>query len=95
MNIFVGNLNHQTSEKELHDLFAEFGTVASVKIITDNYTKRPKGFAFVEMQEQNEAEKAIDKLNNTSIHMQSIVVNEARPKTNKFNDSYSRSNRRY
>lgn len=95
MNIFVGNLSHQASEKQLHDLFAEFGAVASVKIITDNYTKRPRGFAFVEMQERSEGEKAIEKLNNTSMHMQSMVVNEARPQNNRSNDGFSKSGRRY
>ncbi len=84
MNIFVGNLNYQTTEKQLEHLFAAFGEVKSVKIVTDNYTKRPRGFAFVEMPEKTDADKAIEQLNNSSLHMQSIVVNEARPRKNEF-----------
>jgi RNA recognition motif-containing protein len=92
MNIFIGNLSHETSEKQLHDLFAAFGAVKSVKIVTDNFTKRPRGFAFVEMEERSTGEKAIEKLNNTSVHMKSIVVNEARPKND---DSSGFGRRRY
>lgn len=95
MNIFVGNLSHHTSEKQLHDLFSEFGTVASVKIITDNFTRRPKGFAFVEMPDKDSGERAVEKLNNTSLNTQSMVVNEARPKNSQFNYPSSNSNRRY
>lgn len=90
MNIFVGNLSHHTSDKELHDLFAPFGEIKSVKIIMDNFTRRPKGFAFVEMQERAAGEKAVEKLNNTSLHNQSLVVNEARPKADSFNYPGSR-----
>lgn len=93
MNIFIGNLSHLTSEKQLHELFAAFGAVKSVKIITDNFTKRPRGFAFVEMMERATGEKAIEKLNNTSVHMQSIVVNEARPQNGDFSSGFGR--RRY
>lgn len=93
MNIFIGNLSHETSEKQLHDLFAAFGAVKSVKIVTDNFTRRPRGFAFVEMEERSTGEKAIEKLNNTSVHMQSIVVNEARPKNNDPSAGFGR--RRY
>ncbi len=97
MNIFVGNLNYQTTENQLEHLFAEFGAVTSVKIIMDNYTKRPRGFAFVEMPEKADAEKAIGQLNNSSLHMQSIVVNEARPRKNENErSSYSgRTSDRY
>jgi len=80
MNIFVGNLNYQTTEKQLHDLFTEFGEIKSVKIATDNYTKRPRGFAFVEMAERESGEKAIEKLNGINLDTRAIIVNEARPK---------------
>jgi RNA recognition motif-containing protein len=82
MNIFVGNLSSQATEKQLENLFTQFGEIKSVKIITDNYTHRSKGFAFVEMPEQLNAEKAIEKLNNSALHGQSITVNEARPRNN-------------
>lgn len=81
MNIFVGNLSDQTTENQLQSLFAEFGDVKSVKIIADNFTKRSRGFGFVEMEKAC-GEKAIEKLNNASLHSNSIVVNEARPRTN-------------
>ena len=94
MNIFVGNLNFQTTEKALQTLFSEFGEISSVKIITDNYTRRSRGFGFVEMPDQASAEKAIEKLNNTKFENQSIVVNEAKPRTNDF--SYAKkSDRRF
>lgn len=88
MNIFVGNLSSEATEKQLENLFTPFGEIRSVKIITDNYTHRSKGFAFVDMPEQANAEKAIQKLNNSSLHGQSITVNEARPRNN--SDSFGR-----
>jgi len=88
MNIFVGNLSSQTTEKQLADLFIPFGELKSVKVITDGYTGRPKGFAFIEMPEQGGAEKAIESLNNSTVNGQSMVVNEARPRTN--NDGFNR-----
>jgi RNA recognition motif-containing protein len=82
MNIFVGNLSSETTEKHLEGLFTPFGEVRSVKIIVDGYTRRSRGFAFVEMPERSHAETAIEKLHNTSLHTQSITVNEARPRNN-------------
>jgi len=88
MNIFVGNLSYEVTEKQLEKLFAEFGEVRSVRIVVDNYTRRPRGFGFVEMPDRTGAEKAIDKLNNSSLNMQSIVVNEARPRKTEFAGRY-------
>jgi len=82
MNIFVGNLSFQTTEDELESLFATYGTVQSVKIITDKYSGRSKGFAFVELPDAAAAKKAIDELNNHNLNNRNIVVNEARPKEN-------------
>lgn len=93
MNIFVGNLNFQTTEKQLQTMFAKFGDVASVTIMTDRITKRARGFAFVEMADSVQAEKAIEQLNNITVDERSIVVNEAKPKNNELNGS--RSNSRY
>lgn len=90
MNIFVGNLSSQTTEQQLGGLFSAFGQVSSVKIILDNYTRRSKGFAFVEMLNQSEAESAIAKLNNSMVEGQALTVNEARPRTSSFNSSKSR-----
>ncbi len=80
MNIFVGNLNYQASETELESLFSEFGTVTSVKIIKDNETGRAKGFAFVEMENDAEAEEAIQALHETDFKQRALVVNKARPR---------------
>lgn len=80
MNIFVGNLSFHTTEEELESLFASYGNIQSVKIITDKYSGRSKGFAFVEMPALEEAKKAIEELNNHNLDNRNIVVNEARPK---------------
>ncbi len=97
MNIFVGNLSYQTTEEQLKGLFEEFGAVKAAKIITDNYTNRSRGFGFVEMQEKAEGERAVEKLHNTSVNQQTIVVNEARPRTEDRRDNYSNKsfNKRY
>lgn len=81
MNIFVSNISFKANEDNLRGIFEEFGAVASVKIIMDNYTGRSKGFGFVEMPESDEAKRAIDSLNDTDFYGKNLVVNEARPKT--------------
>jgi RNA recognition motif-containing protein len=83
MNIYVGNLPFSVTEEMLKQVFAEFGQVASVKIITDAYSGRPKGFGFVEMPDLAEAQRAIEDLNNCSLEGRNIIVNEARPKSDK------------
>ncbi len=80
MNIFVGNLNFQTTEKQLENIFSEFGQVRSARIVNDAYTKRPRGFGFVDMPDRANAEKAIETLHNTSLNGQSMIINEARSK---------------
>ena len=79
--LYVGNLSYQATEKEINDLFATAGTVASVKIITDGQTGRPRGFGFVEMGSSEEAQKAIEMFNGHHLENREIVVNEARPQT--------------
>lgn len=81
MNIYVGNLSFNVTEEELKGAFAEFGDVTSVKIITDAYSGRSRGFGFVEMSNDSEAETAINELNETSLKGRDIIVNQARPKT--------------
>lgn len=78
MNIFVGNLNWATTEAELEQLFYAYGTVESVRIMTDRATGRSRGFAFVEMPDANEAQAAIEGLNGTSLGGRALTVNEAR-----------------
>jgi len=80
MNIYVGNLSFKVSENELEELFKEFGEVSSVKIITDKFSGRSKGFGFITMDNDDEAKKAIEDLNGTSLKERDIIVNEARPK---------------
>lgn len=77
--LYVGNLNYATSEDQLHKIFSEIGPVASVSLITDRQTGNSKGFAFVEMQNSADAQKAIEKLNNSEVDGRSLTVNEARP----------------
>ena len=78
--LFVGNLPYQTTDEELKTLFAQAGVVEIVNLITDKYTGRGKGFAFVEMSTEEEAKEAIKLLNDKEIDGRKIVVNEARPR---------------
>lgn len=80
MNIYVGNLPYKGTEDQLKALFEQFGTVDSVRIITDKFTGNAKGFAFVEMPNNQEAQKAIDELNGADFEGRNIKVNEARPR---------------
>ena len=77
--LFVGNLSYQATEEDLRELFQQAGTVQSVRIITDQFTGRPRGFGFVEMSTKEEAERAIDQLNGRLFRDRNLVVNEARP----------------
>jgi RNA recognition motif-containing protein len=78
MNIFVGNLPFTITEDKLKDLFVAFGEVSNIKLITDKATGEPRGFAFVEMPTQSEAEAAIKRLDGTFIDRRAIQVNIAR-----------------
>jgi len=80
MNLYVGNLSFNTSEEDLKSLFAEYGEINSVKIITDNATGRSKGFAFVEMGSKDAALNAIRDLNDKEVGGRKLKVNEARKK---------------
>jgi RNA recognition motif-containing protein len=80
-NIFVGNLEFSTTEDALRRLFETYGAVERVSIMTDRDTGRSRGFAFVEMTNESEAEKAIAALNGTNLGGRALNVNEARPKT--------------
>jgi RNA recognition motif-containing protein len=78
--LYVGNLPFDLSEDQLHELFSVHGQVASTKLITDFNTGRSRGFGFVEMRTEEEAQQAIDKLNKAKVGEREIVVNEARPR---------------
>ena len=81
MNIFVANIDRKVSEVTLLDLFQEHGEVSSLKLIKDRDTGVSKGYAFVEMANNDEAQKAIDALNEVELEGRALAVNEARPKT--------------
>jgi cold-inducible RNA-binding protein len=80
LNIYVGNLSFDTSERDLEAAFATYGAVTSARIATDRDTNRPRGFGFVEMSNQTEAEAAIAGLNGTELQGRTLTVNEARPR---------------
>ncbi|MFO8130123.1 MAG: RNA-binding protein [Bacteroidales bacterium] len=82
MNIYVGNLNYDLQESDLEQVFSEYGTVESVKIIKDRDTGRGKGFGFVIMPDDEEAAAAIQELNGQDVMGRSLRVNEARPPRN-------------
>lgn len=77
--LYVGSLPYEATEDELKELFSQAGTVESVRVITDKFSGRSKGFAFVEMSNEKEAQKAITELNGHKLGERTIVVNEARP----------------
>lgn len=81
MKIYVGNLSYEVTEQDLRQEFEAFGGVDSVSVITDKYSGRPKGFAFIEMASKSEGETAITSLNGKTLNDRTIVVNEARPRT--------------
>ena len=80
MNIYVGNLSYGMSEDELREAFGAFGEVSSVKILMDRETGRSRGFGFVEMPNQSEAETAIAQLNGKDVGGRALRINEARPR---------------
>lgn len=80
VKLYVGNISYDTTEEELRTLFSQAGTVESVEIIKDRNTGRSKGFAFVKMSNQTEAEKAISLFNETLLDNRAIKVNIARPR---------------
>lgn len=79
--LFVGNLSYDTTENELHDAFAAYGTVVEANLMVDRISGRPRGFGFVTMGTPEEAQRAIEGLNGSSLGGRTLTVNEARPKT--------------
>ncbi|MBT8763558.1 RNA-binding protein [Desulfohalobiaceae bacterium Ax17] len=80
MNMYVGNLAFSVTEDDLNTAFSEFGEVESVNIITEKYSGQSKGFGFVEMSDNSEADKAIKALNGTELKGREIKVNQAKPR---------------
>ncbi len=86
--IYVGNLSYNTGEDQLTELFAQYGTVLSAKIIVDRDTNRSKGFGFIEMEEDDAAEAAISTLNNQEVDGRNLRVNEAIEREKRPRDNY-------
>jgi RNA recognition motif-containing protein len=80
LNIYVGNLSFNTTERQLEEAFASYGAVQSARIATDRDTNRPRGFGFVEMGDATEAQNAIAGLNGKELDGRTLTVNEARPR---------------
>jgi RNA recognition motif-containing protein len=80
MNIYVGNLSWNLKDQDLANLFTPYGEVASAKIVMDKFTQRSKGFGFVEMPNDEQAQAAIAQLNGSEVDGRNLVVNESRPK---------------
>ncbi len=89
MNIYIANLSYGVNDADLKELFQEYGEVSSAKVITDRETGRSRGFGFVEMPNEAEGQKAIDELNEIEYDGKVIVVNVAKPKTERrdFNNN--------
>lgn len=83
--LFVGKLSYSTTDSQLEQHFMQAGKVLSARVITDRYSGQGKGFGFVEMSTEEEAKKAIQELNNSTLDGRNIVVNEARPQEDRTN----------
>ena len=81
MNIYAGNLSYEVTEEDLRLAFEPFGQVESATILKDKYSGQSKGFGFVEMPSKADAQSAIDGLNSTELKGRTLIVNEARPRT--------------
>jgi RNA recognition motif-containing protein len=95
MNIYVSSLSFTATDEDLRKLFAEHGRVSSAKVIMDKFTSRSKGFGFVEMPDQAEAEKAMKELNGAHFDGRTINVNEARPREERSERRPYNNNNRY
>jgi RNA recognition motif-containing protein len=80
MTIYIGNVPYSMKEADIEQLFADYGTVLSVKIITDKFTHRSKGYGFIEMENEAEGESAIDKLNGQDVLGRNLKVSRANPR---------------
>ncbi len=93
LKLYVGNIPFGSSEEDLKKLFSEVGAVQSVKIVTNAYSGRPRGFGFVEMASQEDATKAISMLNGKTLMDRALIVNEARPQEKRGGEFRERGNR--
>ena len=95
MNIYVGNLSYEARDDELREAFAAFGEVASARVITDRDSGRSRGFGFVEMPNQAEAQAAIQGLNGKDVGGRALNVSEARPRADRRQGGGGGRDRRY
>ena len=86
--IYIGNMPFSVTDSDLNAMFAKHGAVTSVNIITDKFSNRPRGFAFVEMETEDAAQKAIAALNGTQLEGRALVVNTAKPQEERRNRSF-------
>ena len=93
LKLYVGNLAFGASEEDIKKLFSEAGAVQSVKIVTDSYSGRSRGFGFVEMTSQEEAEKAISLVNGKTLMDRTLIVSEAKPQKKKGGEFKGRGDR--
>jgi len=90
MNIYISNLSYDVNDNDLTELFEEYGKVSSAKVIMDRYSGRSRGFGFVEMDDDSEAQKAINELNESEFDGKVINVNKAKPRVERSHgNSYS------
>ena len=82
--LYVGNLSFTINDESLKELFAAHGNVETAQVIMDKFSGRSKGFGFIEMENDDEANKAIEELNGTALNSREMVVNEAKPKKNNY-----------
>ncbi len=80
MNIYVGNLDYTVTEDDLKEAFSEFGEISSVRLVSDKFSGKSKGFGFIEMPDNSEAEAAMNALNESSFKGRDIKVNQAKPR---------------
>lgn len=93
MNIFIAGLSFKVNDADLANLFEEYGEISSAKVITDRQTGRSKGYGFVEMEDNDAANKAIEELNGAEYDGRTIAVSEARPREERPRREYNNSNR--
>ena len=91
MNIYVANLGFNVNDEGLLGLFKDFGNVSSAKVIVDKFSNQSRGFGFVEMSDENSAQKAVKELNGIMVDGRPIKVSEARPKENRGNKDFTSS----
>jgi RNA recognition motif-containing protein len=95
MNIFISNLSFRVNDDDLKTLFDEYGEVFSAKVITDKFSGKSRGFGFVEMNNEKEAQNAIDKLNQAKFEDKIISVSVAKPRTERSSNSSYNDRKRY